>query len=134
MPSLNKVSLSAEDVAGIPESAWRKIEETDDFIRWETTVTMPNGMRGTILRTEAKFVDELVELNAELRKENAQRRYTAGMGSDKGGNMPMVHTASIPLNIYFRDFQDRKGDADYSSWWKRQERNQPFLVRDKGFK
>lgn len=134
MTSPNEFKLTAEQASRIPDHAWRFVEETEDFVRYEARVTLPNGLSGNVLRTEPKGADELLALNAELRKENSGRRYTDGLGSDKGGNMPMVHTASIPLNVYFRDFLDRKGDADYSSWWKKQTVNAPFLVREKGFK
>ncbi len=133
MPSrANAISLTPEEGGSIPEHLWRKVEETEDFIRWEARVTLPNGMKGTVLRTEQKGVDELLAMNEELRKVNSERRYTAGMGSDKGGNMPMVHTAQIPLNIYFRDIAPRiaAGDHGYAKWWRQQPENAPFLVRD----
>lgn len=134
MPSPNEIKLTAEEASRIPDSAWVFLEETEDFIRYEAKVTLPNGLKGVVLRTDPKLGDALLIQNAEARNETSGQRFTSGLGSDKGGNMPMVHTAAMPLNVYLRDFGPRKGDADYSSWWKRQEVNKPFLVRDKGFK
>lgn len=132
MPYLNEIQLTQDEASQIPDQQWKLVETTEDFRRYEAKVELPNGMHGTVRRTEFLGGDILLAQNAEARKENSERRYTAGMGSDKGGNMPFVHTASIPLNVYYRDIAKRQaeGDKDHLRWYLRQPENGAYLVRD----
>lgn len=135
MTSHSSIQLTQEEGNSIPDSAWKLVSETEDYWRWEARVTLESGQTGSVFKTTYKGAEELLALNAEMRKDNAERRYTAGMGSDKGGNMPMVHTAQIPLNVYFNPIhgiakRQAAGDKDHLRWWLRREENAPFLVRD----
>lgn len=129
---MEQVRLTEDDVRNIPASAYRLIGQNEDCRYWEADVELPNGMKGRIRKTEYLFADELLRHTEELRKENANKRYTHGMGSDKGGNMPLVHTASIPPNVYYREIAPRRaaGDKDHLRWWLNQEENRKYKTTE----
>jgi len=122
------VRLSEDDVRNIPDSAYQLVGQNDDVRYWEAQVELPNGLMGRIRKTEYIASDELLRFTEEARKESSGRRYTAGSGSDKGGNMPMVQTASIPPNVFFREIAPRRaaGDKDHLRWWLNQPENAKF--------
>lgn len=118
--------IQLQEQPNIPDSAWKFVSRNEFMDIWEAEVTLPNGLKGVVRRKTYTEGPLLLKINEELRKESAGQRYTAGMGSDKGGNMPMVQTASIPLPIYYRDISERQkaGDKDHLRWWLAQEENQ----------
>jgi len=132
MPSRTEIPLTDDDVRNIPTSAWRLVRQNEAMRYWEADVELPGGSQGTVARTEYLESDQLLSMNADLRKERSGQRYTAGMGSDKSGNMPMVHTGQIPLNVYYQEIAPRiaAGDRDFLRWWLRQDRNAHFRTRD----
>lgn len=139
MPSPAEIQLTPEEGESIPDHLWRLVDQNEDFRTWEADVTLPSGIPGTVRKREYLDSADLLAFNAELRKENSARRYTAGMGSDKGGNMPMVHTGSIPLNVYYDPVngiakRQAEGDRDHLRWWLRRPENEPFRVRDGGLR
>lgn len=139
MTSPSEIQLTPEEGESIPESAWRYVGETEDYWHYEAKVTLASGLPGIVRRKTFKDSVEMLTLNEELRKENSNRRYTAGMGSDKGGNMPMVHTASIPLAVYYDPIygiakRQAAGDKEHLRWWLRKPENGRFLVREKGMR
>jgi hypothetical protein len=129
---MNVVRLTEDDVRNIPDSAYTLVSQNEDCRYWEARVELPNGLMGTIRKTEYLHSDELLEINAAARNESSNHRYTAGYGSDKGGNMPLVHTASIPPNVYYREIAPRaaEGDKDHLRWFLRQEENKKYLVTE----
>jgi hypothetical protein len=129
---MNVVRLTEDDVRNIPDSAYRLVDQNEDCLYWEAEVELPSGMKGTVRKTEYKASAELLRFTEEMRKENANKRYTHGMGSDKGGNMPMVQTASIPPNVYYREVAPRRaaGDKDHLRWWLRQPENAKYRVTE----
>lgn len=133
MPSLSEHKITEEDAEAIPHSAWRFAGQNEVCRYWEADVQLPGGKMGIIRRTEYLESELLLKINAEMRKESTQQRYTAGMGSDKGGNMPMVHTASIPENVFHQELAPHigAGDKDHLRWWIRQANNERFRVTDK---
>lgn len=100
---------------------------------WQADVMLPNGSMGVIQKGEYKESELLLHINAELRKESDNHRYTAGMGSDKGGNMPMVQTASIPENVFAQELSPHiaKGDRDHLRWWIRRPEHEMYRVTNK---
>lgn len=123
---MNEIKLS--EPPNIPESDWKFVSRNEFMTVWEAHVELPNGVIGTVIRKTYDEAPILLETLAEMRKEASGQRYTAGMGSDKGGNMPMVQTASIPLPIFYRDIVPYKqaGDKDHLKWWLRQDENQKW--------
>lgn len=129
---MDQVRLTEDDVRNIPNSAYRLIGQNEDCRYWEADVELPNGMKGRVRKTEYTASAELLQHTEEMRKESSNRRYTHGMGSDKGGNMPMVQTASIPPNVYYREIARRRaaGDKDHLRWFLRQEENRKYLTTE----
>ena len=126
------VRLSEDDVRNIPDSAYVLVGQNEDVRYWEAPVELPNGLKARIRKTEYIDSAELLAANEEARKASSERRYTAGSGSDKGGNMPMVQTASIPPNVFFREIAPRRaaGDKDHLRWWLNQPENAKFRTTD----
>lgn len=126
----SKIKLAEDDCRNV---LWRLVEETPHFRRYIGTGTHPvSGVEITVQKTEYLAEDDLLSLNAARRNEMDGKRWSSGAGSEKGGNVPMVHVASIPLNKFFAEIAPRltEGDSDYSKWWLRQEKNQPFRTRN----
>lgn len=123
---MNEVKLT--EAPNIPDSAWRFVSRNEFMDVWEAEVELANGLKGTVVRKTYTEGPKLLNILAEMRKDTSNHRYTQGMGSDKGGNMPMVQTASIPLPIYFSEIAGRQqsGDKDHLRWWLRQEENQKW--------
>lgn len=123
---MNEIKLS--EPPNIPESDWKFVGRNEFQDIWEAKVTLPNGLPAVVRRKTYTEAPLLLKINEEMRKEASGRRYTHGMGSDKGGNMPMVQTASIPLQIYFDEIAPRRreGDRDHMRWWLSQEQNQQW--------
>ena len=122
--------ISQEDAENIPHGVWRLVGQNETMRYWEADVELPGGKLGVIRKGEYLESEALLSLNEQLRNESSEHRYTAGLGSDKGGNMPMVHTASIPLNVYFQEIAQRRaaGDKDHLRWWLNQDDNAKFRV------
>ena len=136
---LDEIQLTAEEGNSIPDSSWRYVGENEDYWHYEADVTLPSGLPAIVRRKTYKDSAALLSVNEELRKANGERRYTSGMGSDKGGNMPMVHTASIPLAVYYDPVhgiakRQAAGDRDHLRWFLNSEYAKPFLVREKGMR
>lgn len=113
------------------------IQQRDDG--WEVYEVTPLYRRSRlwlddkryICRTET-FIDEPVQaLNAEERKVMDGKRWTSGSGSDRGGNMPMVRVARIPVNKFLADFSEKlkEGDEDHAKWLLNSESYAPFRTR-----
>jgi hypothetical protein len=130
MTSPTELKLSIEEGMALASRVknWRLVKETEIARYWEADI---EGL-GTIRRTEYLESEALLNYTAEMRKETANERYTSGLGSDKGGNMPMVHTATIPDTVYHRDVAPKlaAGDKDYLRWFLNQPENAPYRVRE----
>lgn len=112
---------------------WRVVETTPLYRLSVGHGTHPvTGIEFTVERKEFLAEDELLALNKERRNNTASKRWSSGAGSDKGGNMPMVHVGSVPLNKFMADCADgiRTGDADHLKWWLQRDENQVFRTRE----
>jgi len=89
------------------------------------------GVPITVKRREPVFEDQLLKRNAEERNSRDTKRWDAGAGSEKGGNVPMVRVARTPLNKFFSELAPRlkQGDKDFHKWWLGRSENQPFRTR-----
>ena len=111
---------------------WQVVEVTPEYRRSVGRGTHPvTGLPIEVMRTEFLADEALQALNAERRNNTAGKRWSSGMGSDKGGNLPMVHVGSVPLNKYFSDFapRARQGDKDFARWFFNRDENLPFRTR-----
>jgi hypothetical protein len=90
------------------------------------------GVPIEVQRREFMAEDTLLTLNAEERNARDAKPWSAGGGSEKGGNVPMVRVGRIPLNLLFANgISDkmREGDKDHLKWWLNRDENQPFRTR-----
>lgn len=117
------------DPANIRSDAWEVYETTPFYRRSRVWIDREAG--SYISRTEF-FADEpLQALNAEERVSRDAKTWSAGMGTDKGGNVPMVRVARTPLNKFYAELAPRlkQGDEDHARWFFNREENQPFRTK-----
>jgi hypothetical protein len=74
------------------------------------------GVPITVQKREPVFEDDMLNLNTEERNSRDSKRWSAGAGSDKGGNMPMIRVARTPLNKLIGDMQGRANDPEHTRW------------------
>lgn len=111
---------------------WLVVEVTPEYRRSVGRGTHPaTGLPIEVMRTEFLADEALQALNAERRNNTDSKRWSSGMGSDKGGNMPMVSVGAIPLNKLFSEIAPkmREGDKDHLKWWLNRDENLPFRTR-----
>lgn len=91
-----------------------------------------SGVEMLVEKREPIIEGTLMKLNAERRNSAAGKRWGTGAGSEKGGNVPMIHVGSIPLNKYFAEFgkASREGDKDFARWFLNRDENLPFRTRE----
>jgi len=113
----------------IPDDQWEVFEITPLYRRSRHWIDREAG--SYVQRTEFLADDQIQALNAEERASRDGKRWSAGAGSEKGGNVPMIRVARTPLNKFFADLAPRLkvGDQDYMRWWLQQDKNQPFRTK-----
>lgn len=124
------IKLTEADVSNV---TWRVVETTPLYRLSLGHGTHPvTGIEFTVERKEYLAENALIGLNAERRNNTSGKRWSAGMGSDKGGNVPMVHVGSVPMNKFFAECADgvRTGDTDHLKWFLNRDENKPFRTRD----
>jgi hypothetical protein len=89
------------------------------------------GLPITVRRREFLADAELQTLNAEERNSRDSKRWGAGAGSEKAGNVPLVRVGRIPLGKFYADLASRmrEGDKDHLKWWLNRDENQPFRTK-----
>jgi hypothetical protein len=89
------------------------------------------GMPIEVMRTETLIDEPLQAINKAEREIRDGKRWGSGAGSEKGGNMPMIHVASVPMNKYLADFAEKKrgGDKEHQKWLLNSEAYQPFRTK-----
>lgn len=111
---------------------WHVVELTSTYRRSVGRGTHPvSGLPIEVMRTEFLADEELQTLNHEERMSRDSKSWSAGAGSDKGGNVPMVRVGRIPLNKFYADIAGkmREGDKDHLKWWLGRDENQPFRTK-----
>lgn len=121
------ISLSEEQVQGLN---WQVVEIKDDFEVSRAIYGM--GPEGPVYayRRRVFAAEEFLEQNKQERNDNEGRRWSAGYGSDKAGNMPLVKVASTPLNVWYKHFKlGEVADQDKKKWFYNRPENQAFRTR-----
>jgi hypothetical protein len=111
---------------------WQVVEVTPTYRRSIGRGTHPvTGIPIEVMRTEHLGDEAIQALNAEERNSRDSKSWSAGSGSDKGGNMPMVRVGRIPLNKLFADIvpKMREGDEEHLRWFLNREENAPFRTK-----
>lgn len=110
--------------------SWEVFQTTDDY-RLSRAVygREADGTPVYAYRKEVLAPETFLEANKAEKNATEGQRWSVGMGSEKGGNMPLIKVASTPLNVWYRDFAGRVGDKDYKKWWLNRPENAPFRTR-----
>lgn len=111
---------------------WQVVELTPTYRRSVGHGTHPaTGLPIEVMRTEFLEDEQLQKLNTEERNSRDGKRWSAGSGTEKGGNMPMIRVGRIPLNKFYSDIAPkmREGDKDHLKWVLNSESYQPFRTR-----
>lgn len=125
----SKISLTEADCQNV---TWQVVETTPLYRRSIGRGTHPaTGQPIEVMRTEFLADEDIQTLNAEERAARDSKPWSAGAGSDKGGNMPLVRVGRIPLNKLFSELAPhiREGDKDHLRWWLERPENAPFRTK-----
>lgn len=123
------IKLTEADCTNV---AWEVVETTPIFRRSIGRGSHPvTGLPIEVMRTEFLEDEGLQALNTEERNSRDSKPWSAGAGTDKGGNIPMVRVGRIPLNKFFSEISEkmREGDKDHLKWWLNHEKNAPFRTK-----
>lgn len=123
------IKLTESDCQNV---TWQVVEVTPEYRRSVGRGTHPvTGIPIEVMRTEFLADAELQKLNAEERNARDSKPWSSGVGSDKGGNIPLIRVGRIPLNKLFSELAPkmREGDKDHLKWWLNRDENQPFRTK-----
>jgi hypothetical protein len=129
LPNVVSIKLTEEDCRNC---TWQLVEQTEDYRRYVGHGTHPvTGQEITVQKTEFLGEAQLLQENAERRNDTDNTPWSAGLGSEKGGNLPFIRVANIPLNKFYAEIAPRlqEGDKDFARWWANNEKNQAFRTR-----
>lgn len=89
------------------------------------------GVAIEVMQREFVEDQQLQDLNTAERNIMDARRWSSGSGSDKGGNMPLVHVARTPLAKWFADVgtKIKTEGREYQDWWLNRDENKAFRTR-----
>lgn len=108
---------SLPDPSRIPDSAWEFEGMSSDGLR-RYYVYWVDKEKGLGFRKTENIVEEsLLAANKQRFDDSHSQRF---------GDGKVI--ASVPLNIFYRDFASRlkEGDDDFTKWWLNHEANRPF--------
>jgi hypothetical protein len=111
---------------------WQVVEVTPTYRRSIGRGTHPvTGVPIEVMKTEHLADEAIQALNTEERNARDGRRWSAGAGSEKGGNVPMIRVARTPLNKLFADVvpKMKEGDEDHLKWFLNRPENQVFRTK-----
>lgn len=125
---MTKLNLTDSQDASID---WQVIEVTPLYRRSIGIVGYDptTGEPLKALKTEHLGDEGLQRLNTEERNSRDGKRWSSGSGSDKGGNVPMVRVARIPMNKWASELAPRAEDPEHYKWWLERDENQPFRTK-----
>lgn len=111
---------SLPDPSRIPDSAWESDGASQDGLRRHYVHWIDKEKGLGFRKTENVVEDELLALN----KESLDASYGKRFSDDAIG----TKMASIPLNVFYRDFAPRlkEGDTDFIKHWLNSEQNRPY--------
>ena len=108
---------SPPDPSRIPDHVWEFESTSHDGLRRTYTCTIDGY---TFRKTENLVEDELLARNRESLNDSYGKRFRDDAIGTK--------IASIPLNVFYRDFAKRlkDGDEDFVKHWLNSEQNRPY--------
>lgn len=111
---------SLPDPSRIPDSAWEFDGVSQDGMRRHYVHWIDKEKGLGFRKTENIVEDELLALNKESLNDSYGKRFS----NDAIG----TRVASIPLNVFYRDFAARlkEGDGDFVKWWLNNQQNSAY--------
>jgi hypothetical protein len=111
---------SLPDPSRIPDEAWEFEKLSDDGLRRHYVYWIDKEKGLGYRKTENLVEEELLARNRDSLNESYGKRFRDDAIGTK--------MASIPLNIFYRDFANRlkDGDTDFVKWWLNSEQNRPY--------
>jgi hypothetical protein len=96
---------SSFDPRMIPDNAWtfRRYSDDGQYRIWTYTDT---SLDITIEKKEPLYANDILKLNQEKMKASDGTRWGDGRV-----------VASVPLNVFFKEFAGRHEDPEYTDWW-----------------
>lgn len=112
--------MSLPDPARIPDDQWIFDGVSEDGLRRHYVHWIDKAKGLGFRKTENMVEDELLKFN----KESLDNSYGKRFSDDAIG----TKMASIPLNIFYRDFAMRlkDGDTDFIKNWLNRDENRPY--------
>ena len=111
---------SLPDPSKIPDDQWTFDGVSQDGLRRHYVHWIDKAKGLGFRKTENLAEAAILEQNRESFNASASQRFA---DTPIGTKM-----ASIPLNVFYRDFASRlkEGDSDYVKWWLNNENNRPY--------
>lgn len=111
---------SLPDPSRIPDEAWEFEKFSEDGLRRHYVYWIDREKGLGFRKTENMVEEQLLAQNRESLNDSYGKRFR----DDPLG----TKVASIPLNIFYRDFAQRlrEGDTDFVKHWLNSEQNRPY--------
>ena len=111
---------SLPDPSRIPAEQWEYEGMSQDGLRRHYVYWVDKANGVGFRKTENLVEDELLKFNKESLDMSQGQRFSDDVIGTK--------MASIPLNIFYRDFAQRlkDGDEDYVKWFLNHDQNRPY--------
>lgn len=111
---------SLPDPSRIPDHLWEFEKFSDDGLRKQYVYWIDKANGLGFRKTENLAEDQLLAQNRESLNDSYGKRFR----DDPVG----TKVASVPLNVFYRDFGSRMkdGDTDFMKWWLNHEQNRPY--------
>ena len=111
---------SLPDPSRIPDSAWEFEGLSSDGLRRHYVYWVDKANGVGFRKTENNVEESLIAQNRESFNDSFGKRFRDDAVGTK--------IASVPLNVFYRDFAKRlkEGDDDFTKWWLNHENNRPF--------
>jgi hypothetical protein len=108
---------SLPDPSRIPDELWEFEGMSSDGLRRHYVYWIDREKGHGFRKTENLVEDTLIAANKQQFDDSFGQRF----GEE-------VKVASIPLNVFYRDFAKRlkEGDEDFTKWWLNHPDNRPF--------
>lgn len=108
---------SLPDPSRIPDDQWEFEGYSQDGMRRHYVYWVDKANGTGFRKTENAIEAEILESNRQRFNDSHGQRF---------GDGKVV--ASIPLNVFYRDFASRlkEGDTDFMRWWLNSEQNRPY--------
>ena len=111
---------SLPDPARIPDHLWQFDGFSSDGLRRHYVYWVDKAKGVGFRKTENLVEESLLAQNRESFNDSFGKRFRDDAVGTK--------IASVPLNVFYRDFAKRlkDGDEDFTKWWLDNEQNRPY--------